>query len=92
MNTKKIIILLLISTAIFISSLIGIFWDSVLFASKMGNALFSNGIFNWKAIPIEIDPGHPPFLATLMAATWTLFGKSLAVSHLIMWPFVFSLF
>jgi len=89
---KKICILLILSILIVLYSLnIGMFSDNVLFASKMGNALFQSGIFNWGSIPLEIDPGHPPFLATLMAVGWTLFGKSLVVSHLMMLPFVFGL-
>jgi hypothetical protein len=92
MNYKQLIILLLLSVIIVLGSLkFGVFWDSVLFVSKMGNPLFDHGILNWESIPVESDPGHPPFLATLMAAGWTLFGKSLAVSHLMMLPFVFGL-
>jgi len=66
------------------------FWDNVLFASKMGNQLYLNGILNWN-IPDAIDPGHPPFLATLMALGWKIFGKTLAVSHWLMLPFIFGL-
>jgi len=85
-------ILLILTAVIILSSLqFGIFWESVLFVSKMGNPLFENRIFNWRSIPIDSDPGHPPFLATLMAASWTLFGKKLIVSHLMMFPFVFGL-
>ena len=92
MNYKKPLTLLILSIIITICSLkFGIFWDNVLFASKMGNILFENGILNWKSIPIESDPGHPPFLATLMALGWTLFNKSLFVSHWMMLPFVFGL-
>lgn len=67
------------------------FWDNVLFASAMGNPLFENGIFSWSSIPIEVDPGHPPFLATLMALGWSLWGKSIEVSHWMMLPFVYGL-
>jgi hypothetical protein len=92
MKYKKISILLVLSTIIVLSSLnIGMFWDNVLFASKMGNPLFENGVFNWIAIPLESDPGHPPFLATIMAIGWTLFGKSLSVSHWMLFPFVLGL-
>lgn len=42
-------------------------------------------------MPMEIDPGHPRFLGTWMAISWKLFGKSLAVSHWMMLPFVFGL-
>lgn len=87
----KILILTILSIGITLYSLkIGIFWDNVLFVSKMGNHLFETGIFNWN-IPEGFDPGHPPFLATLMALGWTFAGKSLVVSHWIMLPFIFGL-
>lgn len=63
------------------------FWDNVLFASKMGNQLYENDIFNW-TIPDSFDPGHPPFLGFLLAIAWKILGKSLWVSHLVMLPFV----
>ena len=86
----KIGILSIVSVLIVFFSLdIGMFWDNVLFASKMGTAVYENSFFNWH-IPIEFDPGHPPFLATVMAIGWTLFGKSLAVSHWLMLPFIFG--
>ena len=91
MNYKKLNSLIILSIIFFFSSLrFGLFWDSVLFVSEMGNPLFYNGIFNWQAIPVQSDPGHPPFLATMVAAGWLLFGKSLFVTHLIMLPFVFG--
>ena len=68
----------------------GFFWDNVLFASKMGNQLFQQGIFNW-FLPDIIDPGHPPLLAGILAFGWHIFGRSLLVSHILMMPFVFGL-
>ncbi len=65
----------------------GMFWDNVLFASKMGNQLYENGLFDW-TMPDRIDPGHPPFLGFLLALTWKIFGHSLWASHLLMMPFV----
>ncbi len=73
--------------ALLVSYEYGIFWDNVLFASKMGNHLYENGIFDW-TIPDNFDPGHPPFLAFLLAVAWKLFGHSLWVSHLTMLPFI----
>lgn len=87
----KVVVFFSISVCIgVLSSGIGLFWDNVLFAAKMGNQLYRQGIFNWD-IPAAFDPGHPPFLATLMALGWTLFGKTLAVSHAMMLPFVMGL-
>jgi hypothetical protein len=69
----------------------GMFWDNVLFASKMGNHLYQYGLFNIN-IPIEFDPGHPPFLAFINALGWKLLGHKLWVSHLVMTPFIFGFF
>lgn len=92
MKYIKPVVLLILSVIIVSNSLkIGIFWDNVLFASKVGNDLFQNGIFNWSAVPLNHDAGHPPFLATLLAISWSLFGKSLSSSHWIMFPFIFGL-
>jgi hypothetical protein len=58
------------------------FWDNVLFASKLGNVLFENSIFNWN-IPQEFDPGHPPFLGFLLAVFWKILGHKIWVGHLL---------
>ncbi len=68
----------------------GFFWDNVLFGAKMGEVLYENGIFNWN-MPDAFDPGHPPFLAMILALGWKIFGKTLLVSHLVLLPFVFGL-
>ena len=69
----------------------GMFWDNVLFASKMGNQLYYNSIFDW-TMPDSFDPGHPPFLGFLLAASWKIFGHSLFVSHLVILPFTIGFF
>lgn len=69
----------------------GMFWDNVLFASKMGNHLYNTGLFNWY-IPDSFDPAHPPTLGFLLALLWTLLGHKLWVSHLLMIPFTIGLF
>lgn len=87
----KLLALFLLSASIILLSMpIGVFWDNITFVSDMGNALYNNGILNWMSITPDIDPGHPPFLAMIMAATWKIFGKSLWISHLVMLPFVFG--
>ncbi|MDO7137349.1 hypothetical protein [Algibacter lectus] len=70
---------------------VGMFWDNVLYGSKIGNHLIQNSLFRWDSIPVSIDNGHPPFLATLLASGWVLFGKSLSISHWMMLPFIFGL-
>lgn len=87
----KASILLLISILIvFFSRNIGMFWDNVLFASKMGMHLYLNGPFNWN-MPELLDAGHPPFLASIMALGWKVLGRSLEYSHYLMLPFIFGL-
>lgn len=84
----KFTALLLISIAVkLFCSHIGLFWDNVLFVSKMGTWLYENGLFNWH-FPESFDPGHPPFIAFINAVAWKLFGRSLLVSHLVMVPFM----
>lgn len=83
--------LFIISIFITVSSLeFGVFWDNITFISNIGNALYENGIFNWMSITPEIDPGHPPFTAFLMALAWTIFGKSLWITHAVMFPFIYG--
>lgn len=71
---------------------IGLFWDNVLYGSQIGTYLYENGLFEWSTIPFRIDNGHPPFLATLLATGWIIFGRSLETSHWIMFPFVLGVF
>ncbi|MHA7057828.1 hypothetical protein ACWGOQ_0011445 [Aquimarina sp. M1] len=92
MKYRELGFLLTLSVFIVLFSLdIGMFWDNVLYGSKIGDHLFQESPFNWESIPLYIDNGHPPFLATLLAISWELFGKSLATSHWIMLPFIFGL-
>ena len=89
---KKNFLFILLGVCIFfLSKSNGMFWDNVLFASKMGNHLFDNSIFNW-TIPNEFDPGHPPFLGFLLAISWKILGHKLWVSHLLILPFTIGVF
>ena len=67
----------------------GLFWDNVLFIHRFGTALMDNGIWNWMSIPLEHDPGHPMLTAAYIAGMWSLFGKSIAVAHWALFPFIF---
>ncbi|WP_053991553.1 hypothetical protein [Mangrovimonas sp. TPBH4] len=92
MKFKELLIFSVLSFLIVLSSQnIGLFWDNVLCGSKIGTYLYQNGIFQWATIPLEIDNGHPPFLGTLLASGWTIFGRSLATSHWMMYPFILGL-
>lgn len=91
MIRKTLIFILLTLFIGFVALHTGIFWDNTTFVSAMGNFLYENGIMAWGNIPAATDPGHPPFIATLMTASWKLFGRSLLVSHLVLLPFVFGI-
>lgn len=39
-------------------------------------------------LPLELDSGHPPFYPLYMATVWSCFGKTLAVSHWAVLPFL----
>ncbi|PQJ78153.1 hypothetical protein [Polaribacter porphyrae] len=88
---RKIFFIILGIIIFFLSKDFGFFDDDILFGSKMGNHLYENSIFNWK-MPNSFDPGHPPFLATILAVFWKIFGHNLWVSHLAMLPFVIGFF
>ncbi len=87
-TVQKLLISIGIGTLLFMISYdFGMFWDNVLFASKMGNEIYRNGFFDW-TMPNDFDPGHPPFLGVVLAFFWKIFGHSLWVSHLAMLPFM----
>ncbi len=88
---KLILIFLVTLVSAAIGFQTGIFWDNITFVSDTGLALYENGLFNWMSVTNQIDSGHPPFIATIMALSWQLFGKSLWISHLMMLPFVYGL-
>ncbi|MGN0234886.1 MAG: hypothetical protein ACI4BD_01025 [Paludibacteraceae bacterium] len=67
----------------------GLFWDNILFANLMSAPLIENGVCAWGSIPLHVDPGHPPLLATYLTLIWSIFGRSLAITHLAMLPFIF---
>lgn len=62
------------------------FWDTVQLASKHAHFFFNNGL-HWQPLPAAIDSGHPPLTGFYVACLWTLFGKSLFVSHAAVFPF-----
>ena len=91
-SLHKNLFFVLLSVLIFIlSKNFGMFDDDILFGSKMGNHLYNNSLLNW-SMPITFDPGHPPFLATILAIFWHIFGHELWVSHLAMMPFTIGFF
>lgn len=63
------------------------FWDTVQLASRHAHFFFENGL-QFKPLPVAIDSGHPPLLGYYLAVCWTIFGKTLPVSHWAMFPFL----
>lgn len=74
-----------------ISRNFGMFWDNILFTTISGDYLYNNAVFNWN-FPVKIDTGHPPFLGTLLAFFWKIFGQKLWVAHLVILPFTFGMY
>ncbi len=66
------------------------FWDTVQLASKHAHFFYANGL-QWAALPPLIDSGHPPVFGYYLAAVWTVFGKTLPVSHWAMLPFLLGI-
>lgn len=65
------------------------FWDTIQLGSKHAHWYYEND-FKYFLLPPEIDSGHPPLFGMLLALCWSFFGKSLLVSHLMMWPIVLA--
>ena len=63
------------------------FWDNVLLASKYAQHFYEHGLQTW-VVPISIDAGHPPLFGIYLAGCWKVFGKTLAVSHWAIFPFI----
>jgi multisubunit Na+/H+ antiporter MnhB subunit len=65
------------------------FWDNIIQVSVPANWYFENN-FKYFFLPDDISTGHPTFAGLYLAIAWKVFGKSLAVSHLAFFPFVFG--
>ena len=63
------------------------FWDTVQFAGKHGSWYYENGLLSG-LLPEHLDSGHPPAFGIYIAGLWTVFGRSLAVAHWGMLPFL----
>lgn len=58
------------------------FGDAVVSTSLAANNIYDHGL-STIFYPIEKDPGHPTIYPYFLAVCWTLFGKSLAVAHIV---------
>lgn len=60
------------------------FWDTIFFA-RGGMFFYENGVSNF-ILPQNIDTGGFPMYPLWLALGWSLFGKTLTVSHLLLYP------
>ncbi len=65
------------------------FWDVTYFAHQADT--FYTGGYTLHPLSAEIDTGGFPLYASWMYACWKFFGRSLAVSHLAMLPFLLGI-
>jgi hypothetical protein len=66
------------------------FWDTVQLGARHATFYYDNGL-SFEFLPNRIDSGHIPSFGYLLAVCWTLFGKSLLVSHLFVLPFAIGI-
>ena len=74
----------------FMTSTNPFFWDTIQFGSEHPSYFYSINL-NGFLLPSEIDSGHVPAFGWYIAAMWTIFGKSVLVSHLALFPFVIGI-
>ncbi len=67
-----------------------IFWDNLLQASKSAHFYLENN-FNQLLVPASIDAGHPPLFGIYLALIFKTFGKTLAIAHFAMLPFLLGI-
>ena len=67
-----------------------IFWDNLLQASKTAHFYLENN-FNQLLVSPSIDAGHPPLFGIYLALVFKVFGKSLAIAHFAMLPFLLGI-
>lgn len=85
---KSVVILIAFSAMIAILSQNNAFFgDMVQFGSRHSHFFFENN-FSSLWLPNSLDSGHPPIFGMYIAICWKIFGKSLAVSHWAMFPFL----
>lgn len=65
------------------------FWDNIAQLSVPANYYYDS-VFKTVYLPDEITTGHQPFVGMYLALGWMIFGRSIEISHWLMWPFVFG--
>ena len=64
------------------------FWDAIS-QSTQSNWYFDHH-FSSIIVPTDIDTGHPPLWTLYLAFCWSVFGKTLLVSHIAVLPFLLA--
>lgn len=90
-NKAKYILFLTVYLLLFVLTCQNpLFWDTVQFSGRHPNWYYHTQ-FRHLLLPDYCDSGHPPAFGMYIAFLWMLFGKSLAVTHLAMLPFIILL-
>jgi len=90
-KNKIEIFLFLFSIALVAKSLnFPFYWDNIVQISIPANWYFDTNFENF-FVPDMIATGHPTFVAIYFALLWKLFGHTLLITHISMFPFVFGL-
>ncbi len=66
------------------------FWDTIQLGSRHAHWYFDTN-FQHLLLPKEFDSGHIPTFGMYLAAVWKCLGRSLAVSHWAMFPFLLGI-
>ncbi len=66
------------------------FWDTIQLGSLHANFYYDTS-FSELLLPDRMDSGHIPAFGMYLAALWMIFGKTLAVSHFALLPFLFGI-
>ena len=66
------------------------FWDSISQVSIPANWYYETG-FKYFFLPDELATGHPTITGMYLAIIWKIFGRSLTVSHLAFFPFIYGI-
>ncbi len=66
------------------------YWDNIVQISVPANWYYETN-FKFFFLPDDIATGHPTFTGMYFALLWKIFGRSLSICHLGMFPFVFGL-
>lgn len=67
------------------------FWDTLSQASRRSSWFFDEA-FSTILLPYELDSGHPTGFNLYLAAVWSIFGRSLIVSHWAMFPILLGIY